>query len=698
MVFGDRETEKRKKDPDKLRLPLWCIKLSPTKGDFESLLIAEKPDAAKAIADALSLQPGSRKIRIKKKGKPAYWIVEINGSKIAIVSSIGHLFTPSSRKRGFPVYTYEWTPIWVADRKKQYTRKYFCLIKSLSKRALKIINACDYDDEKSLIGYMIIKKLGALQRAYRMKYSTLVSEELVRSYNNMDSLDLDNVMAAITRHELDWLWGINSSRMLMKDFSRKNRIRKDGALSAGRVQSPALKHIIDSYLKAETHITTPFFIVEALMKKGEISFKGIHENSPFDKKSHAQYKARILRKAGEAIVQEAKEIILDLPPPKPFNLYDLQSEASRILGLPPEKTLAIAERLYLKGLISYPRTRSQRLPSSLDNKLILDKLARKDYKREVEIVYKSNPLIKPPRGGFTDPAHPAIYPTGNVEKKISNIEQKLLDLITRRYIASFSEKSCIKQIRYRFEAEGEKILVETTNPCGRGWTLIYPPTKREGRKKTIELKVGEKVSIVRARALLKHPERPPYPTKIGVIRWMEKNRIGTPATRTRTIIILLKRGYVVEKRGHLIPTHLGIMVEEHLRRRIPNITSTSMTREFEKLIEKVRKGEASKEDVIGKAIEEIETTIASHPKEKVFAKNRRKCLLCDLPEYKKGLCIIHYTAQQKLQNMMRFWMDVLETRDMEKVYKAISNTPNVGSAVKEVATKILLNKNYKDKK
>ena len=206
-----------------------------------TLIIAEKPDAAKRIAMALDINGNATKN--VEHGVPFYRAYR-NGD-IIVVPSLGHLYTVASKEKnggGYPIFDYRWVPRYMVERGASTVRIWLRVISKLSKSAYAFVDACDFDIEGSIIGYCLLKyACGNKEKAAkRMKYSTLTTEELQQSYVNiLPSLDFALVNAGLTRHEIDWLYGINLSRALTA--AAKSSSGQYVTISTGRVQRPTLK-------------------------------------------------------------------------------------------------------------------------------------------------------------------------------------------------------------------------------------------------------------------------------------------------------------------------------------------------------------------------------------------------------------------------------------------------------------------------
>src|SRR5215471_7422590 len=164
--------------------------------------------------------------------------------------------------------------------------------------------------------------------------------------------------------------------------------------------------------------------------------------------------------------------------PAPFNIGDLQKEAYRVFRFSPSYSLSIAEKLYIATLISYPRTSSQKLPSSINYRKIMSNLSKIGYPYSLlAATLLARDRLLPNEGSKTDPAHPAIYPTGERTKnKLSGVESKLFDLIIRRLLATFGDPAIsaytavtiLVKDDHIFRADGNKMLYE-------GWMYFYKP-------------------------------------------------------------------------------------------------------------------------------------------------------------------------------------------------------------------------------
>jgi len=650
------------------------------------LIISEKPKAGAAISRALSKNAEE----CRENGVP-YWVFKRGSETYVVASAAGHLFSLSTKKRGFPVFEYEWVPRWEAERGSGHLKKFYSVLSKLARRASAYVNACDFDIEGSVIGYMIVKMLGNGSRAFRMKYSTLTEEELREAFSSLSDLDWEMIEAGICRHELDWIWGINLSRLLswISSLAGEKRV-----LSSGRVQTPTLVEAVERYFDYLTFVSPPKFALRAELSFRGDKFSSTHADSPFNLRQEAVEKREKIVSAGYGVVEKVGTSKQSLRPPPAFNLGELQYEASRIYGFSPSYTQRLAEELYLDALISYPRTNSEKLPPSIPHRKILSELSQiGDYRGAASAVLRRGEL-SPVQGEKEDPAHPAIYPTGKRPVGLKGDQFKLYDLIARRYIAAFMESALVERQEVQISAGGERLIAQFRALAKAGWTSIYPFSA--GREKSLSLKEGERVEVISARVQAVFQGKPRLHTKTSLLKWMEREGIGTEATRAQIIETLFNRGYLVQAGGGVRPTRLGIAVALFLKEKFPDITKTELTRKFEEKLFKIREGKEEREEVVKEAREFLEgelnkalrlgNELSSYMKS--YMSPEQKCELCDLPALDGGLCIVHQRALARIADSIEEWKRAYG-EDEDKILKRMAKSSSVGRAVRDVAKGIV---------
>jgi len=572
-------------------------KISLKKNGYE-LIITEKPQAAMKIADALgkSKKENSRNV--------PYYEVERNGKKIIVACAVGHLFTLTQKEKGtqIPVFDINWVPNFLV-RKKDFTKRYYDNLLNLAKNAGEITVATDYDIEGEVIGFNVVRFICNQKDANRMKFSTLTKPELNLAYESKSkTIDWGQAIAGETRHYLDWFYGINLSRALMDAIKQTGRFK---IMSIGRVQGPALNLIVNKERKIQEFKSQKYWqiFIKINDNKNEIELK--YNKDIFDKKEFTKFENLIGRTAN-AKTEKKEE---NLPPNVPFNLTGLQMEAYRLYGITPSRTLQIAQSLYLAGLISYPRTSSQKLPDSINYKEILKKLAE-NFRAEKLILRE-----KPIEGKKTDSAHPSIYPTGEIEN-LSGEEEKIYNLIAKRFLCLFCENAIIDNKTIIAEIDNLKFSTRGSEVRKKAWLEIYPYKIKEtelpdmnGEVKITDLKKEEKET---------QPPRRYSPASI--VSELEKKNLGTKATRASIIETLYDRGYIKEKSIEATP--LGISLIETLEKYSPVIIEEELTRKFEKEMNSIQESKKNFEEKERKIIEDAKGTITNISKD--FEKNKLK--------------------------------------------------------------------------
>ena len=566
------------------------------------LIICEKPAAAEKIASALG-----KPLKKNLKGV-AYYEINLPEKTILIGCAVGHLFSLQQQSgKGWPVFDIAWKPNFEV-KKQDWSKKYHQALNSLCKKADSFIIACDYDVEGEVIGWNVLRFICQQEKAKRMKFSTLTTNELQESYQNLlPNLDFGQAYAGETRHKLDWLYGINLSRALMEAIKTTGLFK---ILSIGRVQGPSLHLVVEKEKTIKKFKPEPYWqiylLVQSILNNTKIEVKYIKDITK--KTELAKFK---LLKGKQA---EAKTITKEekLSPPAPFDLTTLQTEAYKFHKITPSQTLQIAQQLYLAGLISYPRTSSQKIPESIDYKEILKKLEKQtSFKKLVKFAKRKTPI----EGKKSDPAHPSIYPTGET-KSLSGEERKIYELIVKRFISCFCEDAIIESKKIEVIVDSLKFTNKGLNIKEKGWMQVYPAKLEEKNLPSINGKVD--IKEIRTEEKLTQP--PKRFTQASLIRTLEKKNLGTKSTRSNIIDTLIQRGYVKGKSIEATP--LGISLIDSLEKNSPIIIDENLTREFEKQMSAIQ---ASKKDLKGKSdkiIEEAKSTLLKI--EKQFRKNEKK--------------------------------------------------------------------------
>jgi DNA topoisomerase-1 len=522
------------------------------------LIITEKPQAAMKIAYALAdIAPVRRDLN-----KVSYYEIIHDNKKIVVVCAVGHLFNLIGKGKGWPIFEMEWRPAY-EKKGAEYTKRYADLIARMARSATSFTIATDYDIEGELIGWNSLRFLAKKEDARRMKFSTLTKEDISDAYGHaMPHLDWGQAYAGETRHYLDWLYGINLSRALM------DAIKKAGSfkiLSIGRVQGPALALIVKKEREIRKFKPRPYWQVALLISNSHDII--VKYPKDIQKKGELEKFKELKGKEGEAKTEKKNE---NIQPPAPFDLTTLQVEAYRLFGISPVNLLEITQQLYLAGLISYPRTSSQKLPPSIGYKKILEKLGR------ITELVKFARREKPVEGKKSDPAHPAIYPTGEKNEKLNEEQRKIYELIVKRFISCFSNDAIIENKSIKVKAKNFEFSARGVRIIEKGWLDVYSARIEE----KIIPDVNGKIKIKEVKTEQKETQPPHRYTAASLVSELAKKDLGTKSTRATIIETLFNRGYLKGK--SIEATSLGMSVISALEKNCSLILDENLTRNFEK--------------------------------------------------------------------------------------------------------------------
>lgn len=565
------------------------------------LIISEKPQAAQKIAEALA-DTKPKKVRDSKVN---YFSLNHDGKPIIVASAVGHLYV-LGEKGGeswkYPVFETEWKPVHKANKAVDYTKDYIKTLEKLGKDAKEVTIACDFDVEGEVIGLNALRFAVKREDANRMKFSTLTKDELIRAYKSKQNhLEWGQAKAGETRHNLDWIYGINLSRAFTESIKKGTNQFK--VLSTGRVQAPALHFLAERERKINDFKSEPYWEIYLNAESKSTPFQAQHvEDKVFDKKRAEEIVSKTEGKNG--VISDIKSKKFKQSVPLPFDLTSLQMEANTMLGYTPKRTLEIAQNLYVNGYTSYPRTSSQKLPQELNLKNILNQLSKQQiYSDKVQKVLQINPQIKPNEGKKTDPAHPAIYPTGQIPSKLNAQDQKLYDLIVKRFFAVFGKDAVRETNTVNIEINGENFAIKGTRTIEKNWHELYEPYLKFEEVQLPKLEQGVEVVNKKIESIEKKTQPPKRYTQASIIKELEKRNLGTKATRAAILDSLYSRGYIVEK--SIKVTELGIKMDDVLSSEMPLIVEEELTKYFEEEMELIREEKSTPEKVLKEAEDKL---------------------------------------------------------------------------------------------
>ncbi len=554
------------------------------------IIVAEKADAGRRIAYFLS----EGKQKTKRSGGLNYIEFETDSDKFMVIPLSGHIV-----EMDFPKELNDWSKVDLkklifADVKKNLkNRTAGKTLKDIGKGSDEFIVATDYDREGELIGVEALEIAGISRnsgpiRISRAKFSALTKHEITDAFDNRIDVDYDLADSAAAREEIDLRWGA----VLTRYFSVSTKRLGKNFLSVGRVQTPTLALLVEREKEIQSFVQEPFWrVVVVFNKKGK--FRGVYEKGDiFDQKEAEKILEAVNGKNGETLEFQKEE--KRIPKPPPFNTTEFLREASRI-GIVPARAMSIAESLYVKGYISYPRTDNTVYQPSIGLKSVLSKLEKGEFSEEVKKVLDQE-VILPSRGKTETKDHPPIYPVSAVKPgTLKGDYHKVYELVVRRFLATLyrhgmreARKAVIKVDGYNFVTEGSKII----DP---GWLALYPYRKVQESYHP-DLEKGEEVKAAEWDMEEDVTKPPPRFNYASLLRQMEDLKLGTKSTRPDIIDKLQRRGFI--EGGIIRPTYLGMGFVEALTTINSPITKPEMTATLEDDMDKIAGKETSRQEVV----------------------------------------------------------------------------------------------------
>ncbi len=548
-----------------------------------NLIIAEKADAGRRISYILS----DKSAKTKKIKNVSYLEFSIGDEKYITISLSGHILGAD--------FTDEFKDWVKSDLNKLIdsniiykitNQRAYSALKSVSD-INNVIIATDYDREGELIGVEALDYLNSKNfNVQRAKFSALTQSEIKDAFNNLIKVSYGLADSAKSREEIDLLWGA----VLTRFFSvTSNRLWKD-FISVGRVQTPTLALIVNREEEITNFEPKKYFVITIVFKKGD-EFTATYENTVDDGEEAVKIFNDINNKNGT--VKSYSKEIKDVYKPIPFSTTDFLREASRI-GISPSNAMKIAERLYMDGIISYPRTDNTVYQKSIPLKSIVQKFKGTEFDKEANMVL-SQEKIFPSRGKIETTDHPPVYPVSYPKKQLTGSYKSIYELIVRRFLATMYKNAKIEKSEakidvngYIFNASGQKII-------DNGWYDIYKYRKLH-EVNLPELIENETVNGKKWNMDEKYTEPPRRYDIASLLKEMESLNLGTKSTRHDIIQKLNDRNFA--SGNPLKPTPLGIGFIKSIRVIDSEIAKPDMTAQLEKEMDLIAENKKNMQEVV----------------------------------------------------------------------------------------------------
>jgi DNA topoisomerase-1 len=519
------------------------------------------------------------------------------GKDFEVIASKGHIRDLPKSSFGIKIEDGKFIPEYRVTKDHSDVAK---KIKELAKKADKIYIATDEDREGEAIGYHIAQIIDKknIDKFPRIVFHEITKSAIQNAIKNPRTLNLNNVNAQQARRLLDRIVGYKLSPLLGQKIQR--------GLSAGRVQSSALKLIVDREREIKKFIPVEYWTILGIFKQNEANLiefnnKKIEKLSIKSKDEADNIVNRL--KTLEYKVSDIETKNRKTSAPAPFMTSTLQQTASSMLGFSPRKTMQIAQKLYEgvktplgnMGIITYMRTDSLNIAKEAQQSAI-EYIEQNYGKKYVE------PKTFKSKSQNAQEAHEAIRPTkieltpNEMKNYLSNDEFKLYNLIYNRFLASQMKSAefeiqniIISSSEAKFKLSGRKLVFD-------GFYKVYGDKDRD--KLLPEFKVGEVVELEDIKATQHFTEPPSRYSEASLIKELEKLGIGRPSTYAPTISLLQARDYVETKNKQLIPTEIAFKVIEVLEKHFPNIVDANFTAKMEEVLDEIAENKKDWQEVL----------------------------------------------------------------------------------------------------
>ena len=476
-------------------------------------------------------------------------------------------------------------------------------IENLAKKADDVVIATDYDREGELIGADardVVRRVNADVPVSRVRFSAITKDEIERAFAEPGELSEELAAAGATRQDIDLVWGAVLTRYLTLTSNTASKKAWGDVLSAGRVQTPTLKLIVDRERERDAFVPEDYWTVRARfapdVEAPDDEFGAWHATERFTDVAEAERVMAAVADATQGTVADVTKNRRTVKPPTPFNTTALQAAAAAE-GVSPSRTMRIAESLYMSGLVSYPRVDNTVYPPSLELHTILRELDKVPAYHQYASALLKKGTLTATRGAKETTDHPPIHPTGAADpEKLKPEEFKLYNLIARRFMATLSDAAVLESTKVGIDVAGERFVARGDVVIVPGFRAVYP----YGMKKEEHLPVLEEdgtVAFLGAEMEAKQTQPPARYSQGKMIQEMEKLGLGTKATRHDIIQTLYDRKYTTG--DPIQPTCKGITVVNALVTHAERITTPEMTAELDREMDEIARAEARREQVVG---------------------------------------------------------------------------------------------------
>jgi len=555
------------------------------------------------------------------------------GKDFEVIASKGHIRDLPKSSFGIKIEEGKFEPQYRVDKEHSSVVKQ---IKDLAKKSETIYIATDEDREGEAIGYHIAKAIGKEPgKLPRIVFHEITKSAIKKALESPRTIDMDRVNAQQARRLLDRIVGYKLSPLLSSKIQR--------GLSAGRVQSAALKLVVDREREIKAFVPQEYWTIEAVFNKNIDSLLVEFQGEKIEKLSikHQDEAKKIVDtlKDEEFKVAKIEKKQRITKSPAPFMTSTLQQAASSQLGFSPKKTMMIAQKLYegvqtdkgITGVITYMRTDSLNIA-----KEAIEAAREKIQKSFGKSYLPEKPKTYATKSKGAQEAHEAIRPTmidftpQKATNYLNSDELKLYTLIYNRFLASQAKDAVFETQTIYFASKDSSFKASGRRLVFDGFYKILGGSEKE--KLLPELKVGEVAKLSNIEAIQHFTEPPSRYSEASLIKKLESLGIGRPSTYAPTIALLQARDYIKVEKKQIIPTDIAFKVIEVLEKHFPNIVDSSFTAKMEEELDKIAENKKDWQKVLWEFYEPFISQIEKGKKEiksqKIAIPIGRKCPEC----------------------------------------------------------------------
>ncbi|MBR0119131.1 MAG: type I DNA topoisomerase [Eubacterium sp.] len=558
------------------------------------------------------------------------------GKNYEVMASNGHVRDLPKSQMGFdPEHDFE--PKYITIRGKG---ELLASLRKEVKKADKIYLATDPDREGEAISWHLVSALNLdPKKTSRITFNEITKNAVKQSLKESRDIDMDLVDAQQARRVLDRMVGYSISPLLWAKVKR--------GLSAGRVQSVALRIIADREREIDEFIPREFWTIEAdfsvdsTKKMLTAKYYGKDGKDELDSEEEAKKVVKELNGATYT-VEEIKKGERTKKAPLPFTTSTLQQECAKVLNFPTRKTMQIAQQLYegvtvkghgTIGLITYLRTDSTRISDEADaacKEYILNNHGR-DFVTDKE--------QKKTSGKNIQDAHEAIRPTyvditpAQVKDSLSRDQYRLYQLIWKRFVASRMSAAVYDTVSVKIEANGHHFTSSGSSLKFQGFLAVYQDgeDKAETNPVLTKLKENEKLKLNELKSEQHFTQPPAHFTEASLVKALEELGIGRPSTYAPTITTIISRRYVTKEKKNIFMTELGEVVNKIMVEEFPGIVDVNFTATMEALLDDVADGNVEWKTVIRNFYPDLKEAVdkAEETLEKVEIHDEETDIVCE---------------------------------------------------------------------